>query len=65
MVLVLSGEQVEILRLLAAGRTSAEVAQRLHISERTLRRRVHDICVALDVGTPMQAVVRAVRDGLV
>ncbi len=61
----LSAEQVRILQLLAAERTTVEVARELHISERTLRRRTHQICVVLGVETHMQAVVWAVRQGVV
>ena len=60
----LSDEQLAILRLLAAGHTATDVAKELHISDRTLRRRLSAICAQLGVETSIEAVVRAVRDGL-
>lgn len=63
--MTLTDDQLAILRLLAAGRTATDVAHELHISERTLRRRLSTLCASLGVRTPIEAVVRAVRGGLV
>jgi DNA-binding NarL/FixJ family response regulator len=41
------------------------VARRLELSDRTVRRRMRSICDRLGLATPIQAVVWAVRRGLV
>lgn len=61
----LSREDVEILSMLAEGMPLAIVARRLHMSERSVRRRVRTVCDHLGVRTSIQAVVWAARRGLV
>lgn len=61
----LSGQDVEVLRLIARGLPLDAVARRMHTSERTVRRRVKAICDRLGFGSSIQAVVWAVRQGLV
>ncbi|MEV0393348.1 helix-turn-helix transcriptional regulator [Polymorphospora rubra] len=61
----LTDDELAILALLADGRLTASVAVELHLSERSVRHRVRVICERLDVGTPIEAVVWAVRRGLV
>jgi DNA-binding NarL/FixJ family response regulator len=61
----LSGQDVELLRLLARGLPLESVARRLDRSERTVRRRVRGICERLGVHAPIEAVVWAARRGLV
>jgi DNA-binding NarL/FixJ family response regulator len=61
----LSGEDVELLRLLARGLSLDAVARRLHTSERTVRRRIKGICDRLGVSAAIQAVVWAAHRGLV
>ena len=61
----LSTDDVELLRLIAQGLRVDAVARRLDMSERTVRRRVRDICDRVGVRTPIEAVVWAVRNGLV
>ncbi len=58
-------EDVELLRLLAAGLAVDAVAQRMNLSDRTVRRRTRSICNRLGVTSPIQAVVWAARRGLV
>jgi DNA-binding NarL/FixJ family response regulator len=60
----LSREDVALLRLLAQGLPLDAVARRLRTSERTVRRRERAICDRLSVGTPIEAVVWAARQGL-
>lgn len=61
----LEAEELELLRLLAEGQLVEAVAKRTNTSERTVRRRYRAICDRLGVQTPIQAVVWAVRRGLV
>jgi DNA-binding NarL/FixJ family response regulator len=61
----LSRQDVELLSLLAGGLPLDTVARRLHTSERTVRRRVKDICDRLGVTSSIEAVVWAARRGLV
>lgn len=60
----LSREDVALLGLLAQGLPLDAVARRLRMSERTVRRRIRDICDRLGVGAPIQAVVWAARRGI-
>lgn len=57
-------EDVELLRLLAVGLSLESVARRLDLSERTVRRRMRSVCDRLGLGTPIEAVVWAVRRGV-
>jgi DNA-binding NarL/FixJ family response regulator len=61
----LSRQDVELLRLIAGGLPLDAIARRLHTSERTVRRRTKLICDRLGVRASIQAVVWAVRRGLV
>lgn len=61
----LSGDDVRILAGLATGRGPEAVARDLGISERTLRRRLRGVCDTLEVKTPIEAVIWAVRRGLI
>jgi DNA-binding NarL/FixJ family response regulator len=60
----LSGEETELLRLLASGLSAEAMARRLHTSERTVRRRVKALCDRLGYPSAIQVVVWAVRQGL-
>ncbi|GIJ28975.1 LuxR family transcriptional regulator [Micromonospora qiuiae] len=62
---VLTDDEIAVLALLAEGRLTASVAVELHLSERSVRRRVRVICQRLNVDTPIEAVVWAARRGLV
>ena len=61
---VLTDDEIAVLALLAEGRLTGNVAVELHLSERSVRRRVRGICQRLNVGTPIEAVVWAARRGL-
>jgi DNA-binding NarL/FixJ family response regulator len=56
---------VEILRLLSEGRTTEAIARRVGVSERTIRRRLRAMADEIGVDSPIEAVVHAVRAGLI
>lgn len=56
--------EVEVLQMIATGATAASVARALDTSERTVRRRMRSACEQFGVETPIEAVVQAVREGL-
>jgi DNA-binding NarL/FixJ family response regulator len=61
----LSQRELEVLRLLARGLGNAEIAQRLFLSEGTVRNYVSAILAKLEVSDRTQAAVLALRHGLV
>jgi DNA-binding NarL/FixJ family response regulator len=61
----LSTREQEVLRLVAEGHPTREVAQRLCYSERTIKNVLHDVTMKLNVRTRSQAVAQAVREGLI
>jgi DNA-binding NarL/FixJ family response regulator len=61
----LTTREVEILRLLGAGKTNKQIAAELQISERTARTHVSHILGKLDLTSRTQAALWAVRQGLV
>jgi DNA-binding NarL/FixJ family response regulator len=61
----LSEREVEVLRLVAAGRTDGEIGQELSIAERTVRYHLRNIYDKLGVKARVEAVAWAVREGLV
>ncbi|MEI7655441.1 MAG: response regulator transcription factor, partial [Actinomycetes bacterium] len=54
----------EVLSLVAEGLNNRAVASRLYISENTVKNHVRNIHEKLGVHNRMEAVVRAVREGL-
>lgn len=62
--MTLDDEEIEILRLLADGVVLDAIARRLALSERTVRRRIRTLCDRFGVGTPVQVVVLAARNGV-
>jgi DNA-binding NarL/FixJ family response regulator len=58
-------DDVALLALTAEGMTPPGIGRRLSLSERTVRRRLIRLCERLGVSTPMQAVVWAVRHGVI
>lgn len=60
----LSDQEVTVLRLIAAGATNREIADRLYWSEATVKRKVQDILEKLGVANRPQAVAEASRRGL-
>ena len=61
----LSDEQLEVLRLFAAGLTVPAVARHTGLSSRTVCRRTRSACDQLGVGTLIEAVAWAARRGLI
>jgi DNA-binding NarL/FixJ family response regulator len=60
-----SEDDLAILRLLAAGGTTSQVARAIGTSERTVRRRLRVLADDLAVETTIEVLVRAAREGLV
>jgi pimeloyl-ACP methyl ester carboxylesterase/DNA-binding CsgD family transcriptional regulator len=60
----LSAREREVMRLLAEGHTNAEIAQRLLLSEKTVRNYVSNIYEKLEIGSRGQAIVLARKLGL-
>jgi DNA-binding NarL/FixJ family response regulator len=60
----LTDREREVLRLLAAGRDNAGIAQELFISPRTVKNHISSILAKLHVKNRIQAAVYAVRKGL-
>jgi NarL family two-component system response regulator LiaR len=61
----LSARELDVLRLLARGLCNADIAQRLYLSEGTVRNYVSAILTKLEVSDRTQAAVLALRHGLV
>jgi DNA-binding CsgD family transcriptional regulator len=61
---VLSPREIEVLRLIVRGRTNAEIAAQLFLSERTIHRHVSNILTKLDVRSRTSAATYAVQHGL-
>jgi DNA-binding NarL/FixJ family response regulator/tetratricopeptide (TPR) repeat protein len=61
----LSPREVEVLRLVAAGRSNAEIAAQLILSEKTVARHMSNIFTKLDVGSRMAAAAFACEHRLV
>jgi DNA-binding NarL/FixJ family response regulator len=62
---VLSPREQEVLRLIADGHATREVATELSYSERTIKNILHDVVTKLGARTRSQAVAHAVRSGLI
>jgi PAS domain S-box-containing protein len=60
----LTPRQEEVLRLLAAGRSTDEIAAELHLARETVRNHVRAVLRALGAHTRLEAVVTAQRLGL-
>jgi len=61
----LTPRELEVLRLIAQGLRNREIAERLVISEKTVGNHVSNIFTKLQVNERSQAIVRALRGGLV
>ena len=60
----LTGREVEVLRLVAAGRSNREIAEDLFISPRTVTTHVSNILNKIDATNRVEATGYAVREGL-
>lgn len=56
---------LEILKLLSRGHTTDAIARRVGVSERTVRRRLRATADDIGVESSIEAVVHAVRAGLI
>jgi DNA-binding NarL/FixJ family response regulator len=63
--LLLSEREVEVLRLIAAGKDNAEIARELFISPKTVKNHISNILMKLQIENRIQAAVYAVRSGIV
>ena len=61
----LADREVEVLRLVADGLDTSEIAQRLSYSERTIKNVIHDVTTRLNLRNRAQAVAYVVRQGLI
>jgi len=61
----LTAREAEVMQLLASGRTNKEIAQRLGVTEHTVKFHVNSILGKLGVATRTEAVVHAARLGIV
>ncbi len=60
----LSARELELLRLVARGSSTREIAEELIITEGTVKRHLHNIYGKLDAGSRTQAIATARRLGL-
>jgi len=60
----LTAQEIEVLRLIAAGATNREIADQLYWSEVTVKRKVQDILEKMGVANRPQAVAEAAKRGL-
>jgi DNA-binding NarL/FixJ family response regulator len=61
----LTKREIEVLRLVADGMDTAEIAQELAYSERTIKNVIHDITMRLNLRNRTHAVAYALRQGLI
>jgi DNA-binding NarL/FixJ family response regulator len=61
----LSDREIEVLRLLAEGMDTGEIARRMSFSERTIKAVLHDVTTRLQLRSRAHAVAYAVREGLI
>jgi DNA-binding NarL/FixJ family response regulator len=60
----LTEREVDVLRLLGRGFSNSDIANRLHLSEGTVRNHVSSIFTKLDISDRTQAAILAIRHGL-
>jgi DNA-binding NarL/FixJ family response regulator len=61
----LSEREIEVLRLLADGLDTGEIARKLSYSERTIKAVLHDVTTRFQLRSRAHAVAYAVREGLI
>ncbi|HWB72974.1 MAG TPA: helix-turn-helix transcriptional regulator [Egibacteraceae bacterium] len=62
---MLNRREVEVLRLVAEGLDTAEIANHLSYSERTIKNVIHDATMRLNLRNRTHAVAYALRQGLI
>jgi len=62
---LLSERELEVLRCLARGQTTGQVASTLYISENTVKTHIRHILKKMEVNSRADAVDRATRAGLI
>lgn len=60
----LSDKELQLLRLIADGASTQDMAQALYLSERTIKRKVQDVLNKLEAANRAQAVAEAFKRGL-
>jgi DNA-binding NarL/FixJ family response regulator len=60
----LTDQELQVLRMIAAGATNKEIAEKLYWSEVTVKRKVQDILEKMGVANRAQAVAEAAKRGL-
>ena len=58
-------QEIEILELLSNGLRAFDIAQRMNLSEQTIKNKVQVICIKLDSSNRTQAVAKAIRLGII
>lgn len=61
----LTDRELEVLRLLAEGHDTTEIASRMAYSERTIKNIIHDVTTRLNLRNRSHAVAYAMRSGLI
>ncbi len=61
----LTDRELDVLRLLGTGRSAAQIAKTLFVSIHTTRTHIRAILVKLDASSQLEAVVKAVRSGII
>ncbi len=60
----LSEREIQVLKLIAAGKDNAQIAAELHISPKTVKNHISNILMKLQIENRIQAAVFAVRSGI-
>ena len=63
--LVITELELEIITLMAEGASNREIAEALHWSESTVKRKIENVFGKLQVTNRIQAVAEAIRFGLI
>ena len=62
---LVSGREVEVLRCLARGQTTGQIASELYISENTVKTHIRHILEKMEVSNRAEAVAKALQAGLI
>ncbi|MPZ74787.1 MAG: DNA-binding response regulator, partial [Nitriliruptorales bacterium] len=61
----LTKREIDVLRLVADGKDTTEIAHELAFSERTIKNVIHDVTMRLNLRNRTHAVAYALRQGLI